>query len=80
MRSMAVVLLLLIRFFIVARIVGFCYCFIICRALLCVHSSVALILMRKRELVTSLCFVFHVTRVCCVVFPRGTTGLSAVLN
>ena len=41
---------------IVTPIVGFCNCFIFCCALLCVHSSFALILMGKRELVALLCF------------------------
>ena len=41
---------------IVASIVGLCACFMFCCALLCVLSSFAIILMRKRELV--LYFVF----------------------
>ena len=36
---------------IVAPILGFCSCSMFCCALLCVHSSFALILMGKRELV-----------------------------
>ena len=40
---------------IVANIVGFCNCSIFCCALLYVHSSFAIILMRKRELVALLC-------------------------
>ena len=50
-RSKAVVLLLLI----VTSIVGFCNLIMFCCALLCVHSSFAIILMGKRELVALLC-------------------------
>ena len=35
--------------------VGFCSCFVFCCALLYVHSSFAIILMGKRELVALLC-------------------------
>ena len=51
-RSKPVVLLLLIRFF--TPIVGFCNCSMFLCALLCVHSSIASILMGKRELVALL--------------------------
>ena len=34
---------------------GFCNCSMFCCALLCVHSSFAIILMGKRELVALLC-------------------------
>ena len=47
-----------------------------CCALLCVHSSFAIILMWKRELVALL--VFRVSIDCCVTLPHGATGLSAV--
>ena len=40
---------------IVTPIVGFCYCSMFCFALLCVHSSFAIISMGKRELVALLC-------------------------
>ena len=40
---------------IVTPIAGFCNCSMICCALLCVHSSFAIISMGKRELVTLLC-------------------------
>ena len=40
---------------IVTPIVGFCNCSMFCYALLCVHSSFAIILMGKRELVALLC-------------------------
>ena len=46
-RSKAVVLLLLT--FIVAPIVGVCNCSMFCFTLLYVHSSIAIILMEKRE-------------------------------
>ena len=41
---------------------GFCVCSIICCALLCVHSSFAIILMGNRELVALLCLSY-----CCLV-------------
>ena len=47
----AVVLLLLIFFLIVTPIVGVCNCSVFCCTLLYVHSSIAIILMGKRELV-----------------------------
>ena len=50
-RSKAVVLLLLTLLFIVTPIVGVCNCSMFCCALLYVHSSIAIILMGKRELV-----------------------------
>ena len=46
--------------FIVTPIVGVCNCSMICCTLLCVHSSIAIILMGKRELVALLNFVFLV--------------------
>ena len=47
---MAVVLLLLTFLFIVIPIVGVCNCSMFCFTLLYVHSSIAIILMGKREL------------------------------
>ena len=44
-----------------------------------VHSSIAIILMGKRELV-ALLFVFLVSPDCSVALPRGATGLSAVCD
>ena len=41
------------------------------------HSSFAIILMGKTELV-ALFFVFLVSRDCCVALSHGVTGLSAV--
>ena len=38
-----------------APTMGFCNCSMFCCALLCVHSSFAIILMEKRELVALLC-------------------------
>ena len=53
-RSKAMVLLLLTFLFIVTPIVGVCNCSIVCCTLLYVHSSIAIILMGKRELVALL--------------------------
>ena len=47
--------------------------------LLYVHSSFAIILMGKRELV-ALLFVFLVCCDCFVALPRGAMGLSAVCD
>ena len=41
--------------FVVAPIVGFCVCSMLCYALLCVLSSFAIILTGKRELIALLC-------------------------
>ena len=54
---------------------GFCNCYIFCCALLCVHSSVAIILMVKRAGRVVL-FVFLVSRVCYMALPHDATGLS----
>ena len=43
---------------IVTQIVGFCNCYMFCCALLCVHSSFAIILLGKRELDALLCLSF----------------------
>ena len=51
----------------------------LCCALLCVHSSFAVILVGKRELVALLSF-FLVSHDCCVALPCGGTGLSAVCD
>ena len=51
-----------------------------CCTLLYVHSSIAIILMRKRELVVLLIFFFRVSRVCLVALPHGAIGLSAVCD
>ena len=64
---------------IVTPIGGFYNCFMFCCALLCVHSSYAIISMGKRELV-ALLFAFLVSRDCCVALPHSATGLSAVCN
>ena len=53
-RSKAVILLLLTFLFIVTLIVGVCNCSMFCCTLLYVHSSIAIILMGKRELVALL--------------------------
>ena len=52
-------------------------------ALLCVHSSFAVILMgkRERELVALLFyFIFLVSRDCFVALPHDSMGLSAVCD
>ena len=54
----------------------------VCYALLCVHSSFAIILKRKRELV---CFVFIVLQMSCdckcsVALPQDAVGWSAVCD
>ena len=68
----------MVRLLIVTPIVGFCYCSMFCCALLYVHSSFAIILMGKRELVallslSSCCLVF-------VVWLFLAKGLSAVCD
>ena len=44
------------------------------------NTSFAIVLMRKRELVALLCFVFLVSSDCCEALPRNATGLSAVCD
>ena len=51
-----------------------------CCTLLYVRSSIAIILMGKRELVALLKIVFLVSRGGCVALPRGAIGLSAVCD
>ena len=53
---------------------GFFNCSMLCCALLCVHSSFAIILMGKRELVALL----SLSSWCLVILPHVATGLSAV--
>ena len=45
---------MLLTLFIVTPIVGFCNCSMFCCTLLYVHSSIAIILMKKRELIALL--------------------------
>ena len=59
---------------------GDCICSLFCCALLYVHSSFAIILMGKREGGGAGCFVFLVSRDCCVALPRDAMGLSAVCD
>ena len=61
----------------VAPIVRFCNYSMFCCALLCVHSSYAIVLMGKKELVACF-FVFLVSHDCCGALSRGARGLSAV--
>ena len=51
-----------------------------CCTLLYVHSSIAIILMRKRELVALLILSSFVSRDCRAVLPRGATGSSVVCD
>ena len=64
--------------FIATPFVGVCDCSMNCCTLLYVHSSFAIILMGKRELVAL--FVFLVSRDGCVALPRGAMGLSVVCD
>ena len=56
---------------------GVCNCSMFCCMLLCVGSSIAIILMGKRELVALLNMSFMVSRDGGAALPRGATGLSA---
>ena len=56
---------------------GFYICSMFCCALLCVHSSFAINLMEKRELVALLILSFW-SRDCFVALPRGVTGLVGI--
>ena len=58
---------------------GLCGCYMFCCALLCVHSSFAIILIGKRASCFAL-FVFLVSRDCCVTLSQGTMGLSAACD
>ena len=57
--------------------VGFCNCNMFCCALLCLHSSFAIIPMGKREMVTLLCLS---SRCLVIVGWLFLTGLSAVCD
>ena len=59
---------------IVTPILGLCNYSMFCSVLLYVNSSLANILMEKRELVALLCFVFLVSRDSCVALPHDDTG------
>ena len=48
----------------------FCNCSIFCFALLCIHSSFAIISIGKRELAAFSLFVFLVSHNCCVALPH----------
>ena len=63
---------------IVTPLVGFCNCSMFCCALLCVHSSFAIILMGKRELVALLFSLVSLD--CCVALPHSAMGLFAVCD
>ena len=64
---------------IVTPIVGFCNCSILCCALLCVHSSFAIISTGKRELAALLC-LFSWCLVIVVWLFLTMRGLSAVCD
>ena len=60
---------------------GVCNCSIyVCCTLLYVHSSFAVILMGKRELVALLSLSSWCLMMGCVALPRGVMGLSAVCD
>ena len=58
---------------------GFGNCSMFCCALLCVHSSFAIIYREERVGCFAL-FVFLVSRDCCVALPHDATGLTAVCD
>ena len=58
---------------------GLCNCSMFCCALLYVHSSFAIILMEKKELVALHC-LSPWCLVIAVALPRGAMGLSAVFD
>ena len=66
--------------FIVTLTLVVCNCSMFCCTLLYVHSSFAIILMGKRELVVLLSFFFLVSRGCCVALPHGVMGLCTVCD
>ena len=61
----------------VTPIVGYCNCSMFGCALLCVHSSFAIISMGKKAACIAL-FVFLLSRDFCVALPNDATGFSAV--
>ena len=66
---------------IVIPIVGFCNCSMFCCALLCVHSSFAIILMCVEERAGCFAlFFFLLSREFCVALPHDDTGFSAVCH
>ena len=66
---------------IVTPIMGVCNCSMFCCVLLCVHSSIAIISVGKRERAGCLAlFVFLVSRDCCVALPHDVMGLSVVCD
>ena len=65
---------------IVTPIVGFCNCSMFCCALRYVHSSSAIILMGKRELVDLLSLSSWCLVIVVCLLHLDATGLSAVCN
>ena len=66
--------------FIVTPIAGVCNCSMFCCTLLYVHSSIEIILMGKRELVSLLNLSSWCLMMVEPALPRGATGLSAVCD
>ena len=56
------------------------YVIVLCFVVRNVHSSFAIILMGKRELVVLLSLSYLVPRDCYVALPRGAMGLHAVCD
>ena len=56
----------------------FCVCLLFCYALLCFHSSFAIILKRKRKLVALLLLSYR--KKYYVAIPRGAVGWSALCD
>ena len=59
---------------------GVCNCSLFCCTLLYVHSSIAIILMGKRELVALLNLSSWCLVMLCAALPRDATGLSVVCD
>ena len=66
--------------FVVAPIEIVCGCGMFCCEFLCVHSSIAIILMGKRELVALLGLSSLVSRDVRAALPCGALGLYAICN
>ena len=65
---------------IITPIVGFCNCSMFCWALLCVHSSFAIILDGEERAGCFALLVFLASCDFCVALPHNATGLSAVCH
>ena len=83
--SEAVVLLLLLIYCLMyfQLFVGILYLYLFCYALLCVHSSFAIMLKRKSKLVALLLLPYRLMYCyykCSVALPHGAVGWSAVCD